>query len=408
MEFHETTLENGLTVIAELNPAAQSVATGIFVRTGSRDETEDVSGVSHFLEHMAFKGNDVYTADDVNRIFDELGANYNASTSEEVTQFYAAILPEYLPTVIEMLSTLLYPSLRQDDFEMEKNVILEEIGMYDDQPTFTAYEQVMQAHFPTHPLGRKILGTNDSVSALTAESMRQYHADHYRTGNMVLVVTGRANWDDVCGWVGEHCGDFPEGRIERDTSVPPVGGQTQVVQRPSSLQQHVMQLAPAPAADHRLRYAAELLGVIVGDHSSSRLYWELVDPGHAESADLAYNDYDGTGTWLTYLGCRPETVAENLERIRSVYDQVNREGVSSTELEQAQNRIASAIVLRSERPMGRLGALGINWVYLDRYRSVQDDLDTVAGITVDDIAQLLAEYPLDGVSTATVGPLTSL
>ena len=141
MEFHETTLENGLTVIAELNPAAQSVATGVFVRTGSRDETEDVSGVSHFLEHMAFQGNDVYTADDVNRIFDELGANYNASTSEEVTQFYAAILPEYLPNAVEMLSTLLYPSLRQDDFEMEKNVILEEIGMYDDQPTFTAYEQ---------------------------------------------------------------------------------------------------------------------------------------------------------------------------------------------------------------------------------------------------------------------------
>ena len=169
-----------------------------------------------------------------------------------------------------------------------------------------------------------------------------------------------------------------------------------------------MQLAPAPPADHPLRYAADLLGVIVGDHSSSRLYWDLVDPGHAESADLGYNDYDGTGTWLTYLGCRPETVAENLERIRSVYDQVNREGVSSTELEQAQNRIASAIVLRSERPMGRLGALGINWVYLDRYRSVQDDLDTVAGITVDDIAQLLAEYPLDAVSTATVGPLTSL
>ena len=138
MEFHETTLENGLTVIAELNPAAQSVATGVFVRTGSRDETEDVSGVSHFLEHMAFKGNDVYTADDVNRIFDELGANYNASTSEEVTQFYAAILPEYLPNAVEMLSTLLYPSLRQDDFEMEKNVILEEIGMYGDQPTLTA------------------------------------------------------------------------------------------------------------------------------------------------------------------------------------------------------------------------------------------------------------------------------
>jgi len=169
-----------------------------------------------------------------------------------------------------------------------------------------------------------------------------------------------------------------------------------------------MQLAPAPPADHPLRYAADLLGVIVGDQSSSRLYWELVDPGHAESADLGYNDYDGTGTWLTYLGCPPQSVAENLQRIHSVYEQVNRDGVSSIELEQAQNRIASSIVLRSERPMGRLGALGSNWVYLGQYRSVQEDLDTVRGITVEDMVELLAEYPLAAISTAAVGPLESL
>lgn len=408
MEFHETTLANGLTVIAELNSAAQSVAAGVFVRTGSRDETEDVSGVSHFLEHMAFKGNEVHTADDINRIFDELGANYNASTSEEVTQFYAAILPEYLPTALEMLSALLYPSLRTDDFDMEKKVILEEIGMYDDQPTFTVYEQAMQAHFPTHPLGRKILGTTQSVSDLTADAMRQYHTDHYRTGNMVLAIAGRADWDQVCELVQTYCGEFPAGRTDRDTSRPAVGAQTQVLERPASLQQHIMQLAPAPAADHPLRYAADLLGVIVGDHSSSRLYWELVDPGHAESADLGYNDYDGTGTWLTYLGCPPDSVARNLERIHAVYEQVNREGVTATELEQAQNRVASSIVLRSERPMGRLGALGSNWVYLGRYRSVDDDLETVQGITVDDISELLAEYPLAAASTAAVGPLASL
>ncbi|MFQ5732411.1 MAG: M16 family metallopeptidase, partial [Planctomycetaceae bacterium] len=134
MKFFERTLENGLQVVAELNPHVHSVAAGFFVRTGSRDETDEVSGVSHFLEHMAFKGNDRYSADDVNRIFDEIGAKYNASTSEEVTLFYAAVLPEYLPQAAEMLSVILYPSLRQDDFDVEKQVILEEIGMYVDQP----------------------------------------------------------------------------------------------------------------------------------------------------------------------------------------------------------------------------------------------------------------------------------
>ena len=122
MKFHQTTLDNGLNIVAELNPSAQSLAVGFFVRTGSRDETSEVSGVSHFLEHMAFKGNETYSADDVNRIFDEVGAKHNASTSEEITLFYAAILPEYLPRTFEILSGLLYPSLRQDDFDMEKKV----------------------------------------------------------------------------------------------------------------------------------------------------------------------------------------------------------------------------------------------------------------------------------------------
>src|SRR5262245_35308701 len=157
VKFHHQKLKNGLTIIGETNAAARSAAVGFFVRTGSRDETAEVSGVSHFLEHMAFKGNERFTADDVNRIFDEVGAKYNASTSEEVTLYYAAILPEYLESTFEILSGLLYPSLRQEDFDMEKNVILEEIGMYEDQPTFTAYEELMRSHFAGHPLGQSIL-----------------------------------------------------------------------------------------------------------------------------------------------------------------------------------------------------------------------------------------------------------
>ena len=166
MKFHEVKLDNGLQVVAELNPNVHSVAMGFFVRTGSRDETSQVSGVSHFLEHMAFKGDDKFTADDVNRIFDEIGAKYNASTSEEITLFYAAILPEYLDQSFELLASLMRPSLRQDDFDMEKKVILEEIGMYDDQPSFTAYEKCMQTHFAGHPLGQSILGTVESISDL--------------------------------------------------------------------------------------------------------------------------------------------------------------------------------------------------------------------------------------------------
>ncbi len=408
MEFHETRLDNGLTVIAETNPTVQSVALGFFVRTGARDETPEIAGVSHFLEHMAFKGNDRYSAEDVNRIFDEIGAKYNASTSEEVTTFYAAVLPEFVPTALELLAAILYPSLREEDFQVEKQVILEEIGMYEDQPSFKAYEKAMQAHFRGHPLGQSILGTKESITALTSEQMRAYHERQYRAGNIVLAVAGRIDWTTVCQLAQRHCADWPSGRTDRPLEEPHPIGDTVVLPRPSAKQEHVMALATAPPARDDRRYAADLLAVAVGDDTGSRLYWELVDPGHAEAAELGYNEYDGAGTYLTYLSCRPQQASENLDRIGEIYAAANAEGITPEELERARNKVASRIVLRSERPMGRLGSLGNNWIYRGEYRSVQDDLNTLTSISPDDIHSLLEAYPLGQTTTVGVGPLEAL
>ncbi len=408
MQFHESRLDNGLKIVAELNPHVHSVAVGFFVRTGARDETAEVSGVSHFLEHMAFKGNDNFTADDVNRVFDEIGAKYNASTSEEVTLFYAAILPEYQPQTFELLATLLTPSLRQDDFDMEKKVILEEIGMYEDQPTFTAYEKAMQSHFAGHPLGQSILGTTRSIEELTSEQMRTYHRDHYQAGNITLAVAGRTDWTEVLQLAEKHCAAWPAGELVRPTPEARPSGETKVISKPGSHQEHIMQMAPAPAATDNLRFAAELLSVIVGDDSGSRMYWDIVDPGHAEAAEIGYNEYDGSGTWLTYLSSSPEQTSENLERIDAIYAAVNRDGVTQVELDQAKNKVASRIVLRSERPMGRLGSLGNNWVYRNEYRSVDNDLQTLQSISTGDIKTLLETYPLAQTTTVAIGPLESL
>lgn len=408
MTFHETTLDNGLTLVAELNPNVHSVAVGYFVRTGARDETDDISGVSHFLEHMAFKGNDRFSADDVNRIFDEVGAKYNASTSEEITLFYAAILPEYLPQTFEILSCLLYPSFRQDDFDMEQKVILEEIGMYDDQPSFMAYEKAMQAHFSGHPLGRSILGTTGSVGGLTSQQMQQYHTAQYKAGNIVLAAAGNTDWPSLQKLVEEQCSHWPAGSTPRPTEEAQPTPAVRVVTKDGSVQQHVMQMSPAPAAHSPLRFAAELLSVVVGDDSGSRMYWEIVDPGFAEAAEVGYNEYDGSGTFLTYLSCSPDTATENLDRVRAIYESVNRDGITEEELQLAKNKVASRIVLRSERPMGRLSSLGANWVYRQEYRSVQDDLDTVQSLTSGDIRKSLEAYPLGQTTTVAVGPLKSL
>jgi predicted Zn-dependent peptidase len=408
VEFFETELDNGLKVIAEVNPAVHSVAASYFVRTGARDETDTVSGVSHFLEHMAFKGNDKYTADDVNRIFDELGARYNASTSEEVTLYYAAVLPEYLSKTFELLSTLIQPSLHDEDFEIEKKVILEEIGMYEDQPGFTVYDKTMATHFAGHPLGRSILGTTQSITDLTAVQMREYHATQYRAGNVTLAVAGNTTWDEVLSLANTWCSHWPSGATERLLDEARPTGSVELLTRESSVQQHIMSMSPAPSARDPLRYAAQILALIIGDDSGSRMFWDLVDPGDAEAAELGFNEYEGSGTWLTYLSCQPEDAESNLERIRRLYAEVNHSGVTADELETAKNKAASRIVLRSERPMGRLSSLGGNWVYLNSYRSVKADLDAVNEVTREDICKVTEKYPLDVLTTVGIGPLTTL
>jgi predicted Zn-dependent peptidase len=408
LQFHEARLVNGLQIIAEQSPSVHSVAVGFFVRTGSRDEADEVAGVSHFLEHMIFKGTERYSADDVNRVFDEVGAKYNASTNEEVTLFYAAVLPEYLPKTFDLLADIIRPSLRPEDFDMEKKVILEEIGMYDDQPTYTAYEHLMQTHFAGHPLGHSVLGTNESIGALKCEQMRAYHQSRYASGNIVLAVAGKLDWPEVLAQAERCCSGWPAGGGPRQSSeAQPKGGINQVT-KSSSLLQHVMHMAPAPPAASPLRYAADILTVIVGDDSGSRLFWELVDPGFAETAELGYNEFDGSGAYMGYISCPPEEARPNRERIQAIYEDVNRNGVTEVELAQAKSKIASRIVLRSERPMGRLSSLGHNWVNRNEYCRVEDDLAVLRNLTLADIRRLIEEYPLAQLTTSTVGPLESL
>jgi predicted Zn-dependent peptidase len=406
--FHETRLDNGLQIVGEESPHAHSVALGFFVRTGARDETDAISGVSHFLEHMVFKGTDRHSPEDVNRVFDEVGAKYNASTGEETTLFYAAVLPEYLAQTCDLLADILRPALRDDDFTMEKKVILEEIGMYDDQPTFVVFERIMQMHFAGHPLGRSILGTNESVTALTGDQMRAYHRDRYLAGNITLAVAGKFDWDEVVALAKQYCGHWPAGSCSRATPPAKPPGGMEVITKATSQQQHVMQMAPAPSAQDPLRYAAELLTVIVGDETGSRIFWQLVDPGHVETAELGYNEFDGTGSYLAHLSCTPDETAANVRRMQAIYDDINAHGVTEQELSQAKNKVSSRIVLRSERPMGRLASLGHNWIARHEYRTVDDDLATLRSITTADIRRLLDAYPLRPVTQATVGPLKSL
>jgi len=408
MRFLKTILGNGLEVVAECNDDAHSSALGFFVQTGARDESDDVSGVSHILEHMMFKGTATRSADDVNREFDEMGAHYNAFTSEESTVYYAAVLPEFQEPIVQLLGDILRPALRKEDFDTEKQVIIEEIKMYEDQPPFGADDKCRAAHFGRHPLGRSVLGTAESITALPVEAMRNYFARRYSPGNIVLAAAGRIDFDALVGTAEKVCGGWDRVDAERDLTPVSPKPSFQVMTKPSAAQEYLLEMANGPSATDDDRYAAKLLTTMLGDDSGSRLYWELIDPGLAEHASLHQYEFMGAGAFLTYLSCDPECAAENLKRVLAVYRKAEAEGFTAAELAQAKSKINSRVVLGSERPRGRLFSVGTNWTHRRAYRSVADDLSAIDGVTLDHVDAVLAQYPLTRSTSVAIGPLESL
>jgi predicted Zn-dependent peptidase len=409
MPFHRETLSNGLTLIGETSPSARSAALGFFVKTGARDETPPEAGVSHFLEHMVFKGTPRRSAAEVNRDLDRIGADSNAFTGDENTVFHACVLPEYLTQAVDIIADILRPSLRVDDFDMEKKVILEEIGMYYDQPGSFAYEQVKRLHFDGHRLGNSVLGTVASIQALSRDQMAAYFGRRYVPSNVIVAAAGNFDWPAFVADVQARCGGWEAGAAGREGVSEVAGsGGFEVVVKDKVQQEHLWLLSGGPAADSPLRHAADLLGMAVGDDSGSRLYWALVDPGLADSADMHFSESEGTGTFYTTLTCEPDQAQENLALTLDVLRAVTREGITAEELEQARNKMLSRLVRGSERPKGRMMALGMNWIYQHEYRSVDDELRAYRAVTPADVRTVLERYPLDRVTALALGPLPRL
>jgi len=404
MEFRSHRLDNGLEVVAETNADAHSMSVAFIVRTGSRDESDEVAGVSHFLEHMCFKGTPRRSADDVNREFDEIGAHYNAFTSEECTAYYASVLPEYQEASVDILADIMRPSLRQEDFDMEKKVILEEIQMYLDQPPFGMDDRIKALHMGQHPLAKSVLGTDASVGALTTTQMRDYFASRYAADNLFVVAAGKVDFEALVEQVAQRCGDWKPQSAGREIPRASSKAKFEVVHRPTATQQYVLQLADAPASEDEDRYAAKLLATIVGDDSGSRMYWELTDPGLVETASLGHYEYLGAGMFYTWMACEPDDVEDNLARLRDLLVAVESDGVTEDELRQAKNKVKARVVLGSERPQSRLFNVGGNWLQRREYRTVADDIKSLDDVTTDQIREVLRKYPMTDASTITVGP----
>ena len=407
MQFKKEKLVNGLVIIGEINKSAKSTAVGFFVKTGSRDETRQINGVSHFLEHMLFKGTESRSAFEVNEAFDKTGAQFNAFTSEENTVFYAAVLPEYLIEVTGLWIELMRPALRDEDFNIEKDVIKEEIAMYKDLPSFDVMDRCRSLHFDGHPCGNSVLGSEESINNLTAEQMRDYFARRYAPNNMVLACAGNFDWDQIRSIAENSCSKWQKQTVERKLEESPCSQKKRRVEKSNLAREHICLMSPAVSAQDPRRFAASLLGTIIGDDVGSRFFWELVDKALAETATMQFAAMDGTGAFCSYIRCSSEDVSGVLDIIRSIFRSLSESGITDDELKKAKNKILSALVIKNELPMGRLIDLGFNWIYSQRYRTIADDINAVKAVTVDDVCSLIEQFNPGEFTQFSIGPAQS-
>jgi predicted Zn-dependent peptidase len=403
LTFHHAQLPNGLDVVAEQNPDAHSVALGLFVKTGSRDEDPSVNGVSHFLEHMMFKGSSKYTWEDVNRIFDELGAKYNAFTSQEMTAYYANVLPEFTERAMEHLSHLLRPAIRVEDFTTEKKVILEEIAMYLDDPGHRLYERLMELHFGNHPLSMSVLGSAESIQKLQRDQMARYFDTRYGPGNMVLSATGKLEFDEIVKFAEKYCGAWPHVDAPRHQPMPLYKSQRADLTDAKLNRQYLMGMTPGPSAQDDRRFAARVLSDVVGDSDGSRFYWALVDNAIVEDADFGFYPHDSCGSFYIALTGEPGRIDEALKIARNELEKVKTD-LTADEVERAKNKIASSLVLSGEIPMGRMRSIGGQWIYNKQYRPLELDMATLMAVTPDSLKQLMVDFPFDPMTIVSLGP----
>lgn len=407
--FHTHRLSNGLQIVGQPMPDFESVAVSYFVHTGSRDEADPaVAGVSHFLEHMVFKGTKSLDWQEITLAFNKIGAELNAFTSHESTVYYARVLGEYLDRAVELLSDMMYPRLAESDFETEKEVIINEIARSEDQPYNYTYRQLMQTYFSGHPLGHDVLGSRDSIRNMHIEQMRNYWQRRYAANNLILSVAGNFDWDHIVELAEQHCSNWRTGDSGRDVAhYEPAQSVNNIIIN-KQLKQQIM-LIGMPAVDIKDDdyYAAVLGGSILGDSDGSRLYWNIYQRGLAESASAGIWAMEGTGILLMEANSTPDDAPRVLKLLRAELDSLLNDGVYEDELRRAKDKWISGIVLSSESTFSRMRSLASDWVTEGRLVSVEEEVARIEKITTEDVMRALKRFPVREKQVLTaMGPLS--
>lgn len=390
--FHTHTLPNGLQILAQDMPDMESAAVSLYVRTGSRDEHDpSLYGISHFLEHMVFKGTAKRLPDDITLAFNRMGAEFNAYTSFEETVFYARVLSDELPNAVELLADMMRPRLDEDDFNRERDVIIAEIARGEDQPSQVASRQFFQTYFDGTSLGHDVIGTQESIRAMQVEQMRSYCNQRYASNNMILSVAGKINWEQILELAAKHCSHWQRGEEGRQADHFVPQQTTKSIQKDLS-QQYMLMGYPFPPEQSKEFYAAVLGADILGDSSGSRLFWNITHQGLAEAAVTQYSPFDGTGLLLAFIVAPPDASKDILTMVRDEIASIEGDGVHDDELARAKAKLIGQVVLEGESTMRRMMNLPHSWLIDGKLKTIEEDIQEIEAITIEDVNHIFKEW----------------
>jgi predicted Zn-dependent peptidase len=399
-----TTLDSGARVVTEAMPSVRSIALGFWVRTGSRDERPEQAGISHFLEHLLFKGTERFSSREIDETFDAMGAEVNAGTGKETTSVYSRFLDGHLERAFDVLQDMVlrpaYP-----DIDSERQVVIEEIAMYEDEPSDKVHDVLSSAVFGDHPLGRPIIGRADVIGSVPVPRIADWHDGRYVPSNIVVAAAGNLDHDAVVRLVEGAVADL--GAAQASPAPPAPNGSAPALRfhTKETEQYHLCLGGPGLARADERRFALRVLDTVLGGSTSSRLFQEVREKrGLAYSVYSYSSSYVDSGQVAVYVGTRPDNVAEAIDVIGTELSRVAEEGISEEELERARENVKGRTVLSMESTLTRMNRIGSSVLMDVPLLTVDEVLAAFDAVTLDDVNSLAAELWLpEHMSAAGVG-----
>jgi predicted Zn-dependent peptidase len=399
-------LDNGLRLITETMPHVRSVTIGVWLRRGSRHETNARSGIAHFVEHMLFKGTDTRTAEDIAQAIDSIGGQLDAFTAKEYASYYIKVLDEHVPLAVDLLADIvLRPAFVSDEIEREKKVILEEIKMVEDTPDDLVHELFTQHFWEGHPLARPILGTKETVEGFDAATLHEYFRGAYAASNMIISAAGNLEHSAVRDLAVRAFGSLAADGDPLSDAAPRVS--PQVVTRTKELEQsHLCLGTNSYPQSHEDRYVSYILNTVLGGSMSSRLFQNVREKrGLAYAVFSGLSAYRDAGNMTIYAGCSNEAVGEVVDLCVEELRGMKRAPVPDSELRRAKDHLKGSLMLSLENTASRMSHLARQEIYFDRHFGLDETLAGVERVTADDVQRVAADLFSDGSLAATVlGP----